>query len=338
MKILGIETSCDETAVAVVTDEKKILANLIFSQIAEHRDYGGVVPEIAARAHMQKITPLVKAALEESGSGFSDLDGIAVTAGPGLIGGLIVGVMVAKAIAAAAKKPLYAINHLEGHALTARLTGEIDFPFLLLLVSGGHCQVLAVENVGKYKLLGSTQDDALGEAFDKTAKMLGLDYPGGPAIEKLAESGDKNRFRLPRAMKGREGCDFSFSGVKTAISHLIRDLGTLTGQDKQDIAASFQQCAAEIVHDRMKNAMEIFCEIHPGSNRLVVSGGVAANKYLKSCLQGLATEENFKLFYPPIPLCTDNAAMIAWAGIEKIMAGHPPDGLDFTPRARWPLY
>jgi len=337
MKILGIETSCDETAVAVVTDDKKILSNLIFSQIAEHQDYGGVVPEIAARAHMEKITPLVKKALVESGIGFAELDGIAATAGPGLIGGLIVGVMMAKSIASAAKKPFYAINHLEGHALTARLTGEIDFPFLLLLVSGGHCQILAVENVGKYKLLGKTQDDALGEAFDKTAKMLGLGYPGGPALEKLAKSGDKTRFRFPRAMKGRPGCDFSFSGVKTAINRLVKDLGAPSERDKCDIAASFQQCAAEIVYDRMKNAIEIFRTSYPGANRLVIAGGVAANEYLKSALRELAAAENFELFSPPVALCTDNAAMIAWAGIEKIMAGHSPDGLEFPPMARWPL-
>jgi len=337
MKILGIETSCDETAVAVVTGDKKILSNLVFSQIAEHQDYGGVVPEIAARAHMEKITPLIRNALAESGTSFTELDGIAATAGPGLIGGLIVGVMLAKSIASSAKKPFYAINHLEGHALTARLTGEITFPFLLLLVSGGHCQILAVENVGKYKLLGKTQDDALGEAFDKTAKMLGLGYPGGPALEKLAKSGDKTRFHFPRAMKGRPGCDFSFSGIKTAINRLIKDFATLAEQDKADIAASFQQCAAEIVYDRMKNAIEIFRTAYPGANRLVIAGGVAANEYLKSALGELAAQENFELFSPPIALCTDNAAMIAWAGVEKIKAGLLPDGLDFAPRARWPL-
>lgn len=337
MKILGIESSCDETAIAVVDSDKKIHSNVIFSQIEQHQPYGGVVPEIAARAHIKSIDHLIKQSMEESNiKSFSELDGIAVTAGPGLIGGVIVGLMVAKGIAAAANIPLIAVNHLEGHALTARLTDEVEFPFMLLLVSGGHCLVMAVENVGKYQRLGGTIDDALGEAFDKVAKMLGLPYPGGPQVEALAKGGDEFRFKLPRSLKGREGCDFSFSGLKTAARKIIESLGEeISHQDKMDVCASFQACVADILEDRIINAINIYQKNNNGKT-LVVSGGVAANKFLLSRLEKVANSKNMVLKAPPLSLCTDNGAMIAWAGIERLKLGLTNDN-SFTPKARWPL-
>lgn len=336
MKVLAIESSCDETAVAIVTDKKEILSHLILSQIDEHQPYGGVVPEIAARAHIEVLDNLITKAMAEAKiEKYSDLDAVAVTAGPGLIGGVIVGVMTAKAIASAAEIPIIAVNHLEGHALTVRLVEDVDFPFLLLLVSGGHCQILSVEGVGQYKKLGSTIDDALGEAFDKVAKMLGLEYPGGPKVERLAKQGDKKRFKLPRPLKGREGCDFSFSGLKTAVKKEVDNLGEVNEQDIKDICASFQKCAADIIEDRLKNAFKMY-----GRNegkRLVVAGGVAANKYLNAKIQNVAEEYGFELYYPPIKLCTDNAAMIGWAAIERLKEGQSDD-ISFAPKARWPLY
>lgn len=339
MLVLGIETSCDETAAAVVSDAlpaSRIRSNLVFSQLEEHRPYGGVVPEIAARSHLERIDGLVIQALEEAGIGFDDLDAIAATTGPGLIGGVMVGMMTAKAIAAVQAKPFIAVNHLEGHALTARLTHDLPFPYLLLLVSGGHCQLLAVEGVGRYRRYGSTIDDAVGEAFDKTAKLLGLGYPGGPAVERAASGGDPRRMQLPRPMLGRPGCDFSFSGLKTAVRHALEKLASPSPQDLADLAASFQAAVADVLEDRTAQALARFRRETSGSGPLVVAGGVAANALLRERLTGLAEAQGSRLIAPPPALCTDNAAMIAWAGLERYRLG-AKDGLDFPARPRWPL-
>ncbi len=338
MIVLGIESSCDETAAAVVDDDGRVLADEIVSQWDDHRPYGGIVPEVAARAHLDHMDALLARTMAAAGMGFGDLDGVAVTGGPGLIGGVLVGVMTAKAVAAVHGLPFLAINHLEGHALTARLTDDVRFPYLLLLVSGGHCQLLAVEGVGKYRRLGTTIDDALGEAFDKTAKMLGLGYPGGPAVEAAARKGDSARFALPRPLKGRAGCDFSFSGLKTAVRHAIDALppGPLSDRDVADMCASFQAAAGDVLADRSANAIEAFLEIHPDSHTLVVAGGVAANRTIGGRLKALAEEHGFRFASPPPRLCTDNGVMIAWAGIERLRAGLT-DNLDFRPRPRWPL-
>jgi tRNA N6-adenosine threonylcarbamoyltransferase len=338
MIVLGIETSCDETAAAVVDDARRVHADIVLSQLAAHRPYGGIVPEIAARAHLQEIDGVVERAMKEAGIGFAALDAVAATGGPGLIGGVIVGVMTAKAIAAARAIPFIAVNHLEGHALTARLTDDIAFPFLVLLVSGGHCQLVVAEGVGCYRRLGTTIDDAVGEAFDKTAKMLGLGYPGGPEVERRAARGDAARFSLPRPLKGRKGCDFSFSGLKTAVRHAIEALppGRLTSRDIDDICAGFQQAVADVLADRCLHAFDIVRRDHPGVARLVVAGGVAANRSLAARLGALAAAAGFEFTAPPQALCTDNGAMIAWAGIERLAAGLT-DRLDFTPRPRWPL-
>ncbi|MBT4934849.1 MAG: tRNA (adenosine(37)-N6)-threonylcarbamoyltransferase complex transferase subunit TsaD [Rhodospirillaceae bacterium] len=344
MIVLGIETSCDETAAAVVTDSGEILAETVLSQLEEHRPYGGVVPEVAARAHLEHIDRLVAETMSKAGTGFDQLDAVAATGGPGLIGGVIVGVMTAKAIAVARKLPFIAINHLEGHALSARLEAKnkIDFPYLLLLVSGGHCQLLSVEGPGRYKRLGTTIDDALGEAFDKTAKMLGLGYPGGPAVEAAAKSGDAARFDLPRPMKGRPGCDFSFSGLKTAVRHVALGLpeGAFERQDIADLCAGFQAAAGDVLADRTDHALNNFLEDHQTCHALVVAGGVAANQSIRQRLQKLADARAIPLVAPPPSLCTDNAAMIAWAAIERITVSGlnaAEDGLDFRPRPRWPL-
>ncbi|GAA0571966.1 tRNA (adenosine(37)-N6)-threonylcarbamoyltransferase complex transferase subunit TsaD [Caenispirillum bisanense] len=333
MIVLGIETSCDETAAAVVDDSGRILSEVVLSQFEEHRPYGGVVPEIAARSHLDHIDRLVAEAMTRANIGFDALDGVAATAGPGLIGGVIVGVMTAKTIAAVHDKPFLAVNHLEGHALTARLTDGVAFPYLLLLVSGGHCQILAVEGVGRYRRLGTTIDDAAGEAFDKVAKMLGLGYPGGPAVQRAAEAGDPRRFPFPRPMKGRPGCDFSFSGLKTAVRQMVERLppGPLTAQDKADLAAGFQAAVVDSIADRVKRAVAGF-----NGSALVVAGGVAANTALRAKLQALAAQAGLAFVAPPLRLCTDNAAMIAWAGLERLKAGQN-DPLDFKPRPRWPL-
>ncbi len=339
--ILGIETSCDETAAAVVCTDKTILSNEVFSQLEAHEPYGGVVPEIAARAHLQMIDEVVSAALTKADTTFEQLDGIAVTAGPGLIGGVIVGVMAAKAYASVHKKPFYAINHLEGHALTARLTEDVVFPYLMLLVSGGHCQILAVEGIGSYKLLGQTIDDALGEAFDKTAKMMGLPYPGGPEIERIARDGDEKRFPFPKPLLQRADCDFSFSGLKTAVRKALLELndgGEVTERDKADIAASFQYTVGEVLKVKLGRAITQFKESYPEGKSLVLAGGVAANTYLRGVCDDIADKHNMTLSCPPIALCTDNAAMIAWAACEKINHNLQPDSLDVEPRARWKLY
>ncbi len=339
MYVLGIETSCDETAAAVVADDRRILSNVVLSQLDEHRPYGGVVPEIAARAHLDHLDGIISQAMDEAEIGFDALDGIAATGGPGLIGGVMVGVMTAKAIAAVHGLPFLAINHLEGHALSARLTDAPGFPYLLLLVSGGHCQLLAVEGVGDYVRLGGTIDDAIGEAFDKTAKLLGLGYPGGPALETAAVSGDPNRFALPRPLAHRPGCDFSFSGLKTAVRHAAAKLPgkTLSPGDAIDLAASFQATVGDILVDRCRNALESYVQAYPdAAPLLVVAGGVAANQHLRNCLSELCERRQTRLIVPPPELCTDNAAMIAWAGIEHLHNG-TSDGLDFAPRPRWPL-
>ena len=336
--VLGIETSCDETCAAVVRGDRAVLANQVRGQHEDHRAYGGVVPEIAARAHVDCLDGLIAAALAEAGIGFGELDGVAATAGPGLIGGVMVGLMTAKAIAAVHRLPLLAVNHLEGHALTVRLTGEVRFPYLLLLVSGGHCQLLIVEGVARYVRLGTTLDDAVGEAFDKIARLLGLGYPGGPAVESAAAAGDSDRFALPRPLKGRPGCDFSFSGLKTAVRHAVAALppGSLSERDTTDLCASFQAAVGDVLADRTANAAAAFRERCPGGETLVIAGGVAANGALRARLAQVATDQGLTLIAPPPELCTDNAAMIAWTGIERLRLGLT-DSLDASPRARWPL-
>ncbi len=343
MIILGIETSCDETATAVIDSRaplgQRILADQLASQVDQHRAFAGVVPEVAARAHLEVLDHLVAAAMVEAKLDFQDLDGVAVTAGPGLIGGVIVGVMTAKAIALVHGLPLLAINHLEGHALTARLTDDVAFPYLLLLVSGGHCQLLVVHGVGRYRRLGTTVDDALGEAFDKVAKMLGLGYPGGPAVESAARAGDAQRFALPRPMLGRPGCHFSFSGLKTAVVHAIDalPLGPLASADVSDLCASFQAAAADALVDRTDHAIdEARSTVETPVTTLVIAGGVAANDYLRGRLGDLASRRGLRLAAPPQHLCTDNGAMVAWAGAERLRLGLT-DSLDTAPTPRWPL-
>lgn len=341
--VLGLETSCDETAAAVVRGVPpgpgEILSNVMFSQVAEHRPYGGVVPEIAARAHVELLDDIVARALDQAGIGLGDVDAVAATAGPGLIGGVMVGLVSAKALALACGKPLIAVNHLEAHALSARLAAGTEFPFLLLLISGGHCQLMAAEGVGSFRLYGATIDDAVGEAFDKTAKLLGLPYPGGPEIERLARAGNPKRFSLPRPMMGREGTDFSFSGLKTAVRQIVRGKIPLTHGDKADLAASFQSAVVDVLIDRVRAAMQQFrASLGNINGRLnfVAAGGVAANGPIRQGLSGLAAEEGFMLSLAPPALCTDNGAMVAWAGLERLALG-VSDPLDAAPRARWPL-
>jgi N6-L-threonylcarbamoyladenine synthase len=334
LTVLGIETSCDETAAAVVRGlapgPGEILANVVAAQVAEHKPYGGVVPEIAARAHVEVLDRVIERALAEAGLSLSDVDGIAATAGPGLIGGVAVGLTTAKALALATGKPLIALNHLEAHALTARLTHGVAYPFLLLLVSGGHCQLLVCEGVGQFTRLGTTIDDAAGEAFDKTAKLLGLGFPGGPAIEQTARGGNAKRYRFPRPLIGDEGFDFSFSGLKSAVRRAVED-GDMTEAAVRDVAASFQAAAVEVLIERSRKAMR-----PRGITRVVVAGGVAANKSLSAGLSEAALRESFDLVVPPVALCTDNGAMVAWAGLERLSLGLV-SGLDFGARARWPL-
>lgn len=344
IRVLGIETSCDETAASVVAlepgKEPRILSSTVLSQIEEHAAFGGVVPEIAARAHVEALDGIVEAALEDSGVDLRDIDAVAATAGPGLVGGLIVGLMTAKAVAAAAGKPLIAINHLEGHALTARLTDGLSFPYLLLLVSGGHTQIVLVRGVGDYQRWATTIDDALGEAFDKTAKMLALPYPGGPNVEKAAATGDAGRFVFPRPMKGSAQPDFSFSGLKTSVRQAATAVAPLSDQDVADICASFQAAVTDTLGDRVRRALARFRAEFPDTAKpaLVVAGGVAANKQIRARLEALCAENGFSFVAPPLALCTDNAAMIAWAGIERLRAGlAEPDAFDFVPRSRWPL-
>lgn len=342
MIILGIETSCDETAAAIVKRNEdgtgEILSNIVLSQIEDHAAYGGVVPEIAARAHVDALDGIIKQAMNEAKLDFKELDGIAATSGPGLIGGVIVGLMSAKAIAAAHNLPLIAVNHLEGHALTARLSNHAPFPHLLLLVSGGHSQILLVKGIGDYERWGTTIDDALGEAFDKTAKLLGLPYPGGPKVEQAAKDGDPKRFAFPRSMKGREGYDFSFSGLKSAVRREAEKIAPLTDQDVADLCASFQAAICDILKDRISKALINFKERFPDNEtpQLVVAGGVAANKAIRATLDEILTNHQAELIAPPIALCTDNGAMIAWAGAERLAQGLS-DPLDTPARPRWPL-
>lgn len=344
IRVLGIETSCDETAASVVAlregAEPEILSNVVLSQIEEHAAFGGVVPEIAARAHVEALDGIVEAALTDAGTDLAEVDAIAATAGPGLIGGLIVGLMTAKAVASAAGKPLLAINHLEGHALTARLTDGLEFPYLLLLVSGGHTQIVLVRGVGAYQRWATTIDDALGEAFDKTAKMLGLPYPGGPNVEKAAKEGDPKRFAFPRPMKGSAQPDFSFAGLKTAVRQAATAAAPLSDKDVADICASFQAAVSDALADRVGRCLGRFRTEYPdiASSALVVAGGVAANREIRAALEAQCGKRGFRFIAPPHELCTDNAAMIAWAGIERIRAGlGKDDAFTFVPRSRWPL-
>jgi len=342
-RVLGIETSCDETAAAIVSlegDRSEVLSSVVLSQIAEHEAFGGVVPEIAARAHVEALDGVVAAALADAKLGLAGIDAIAVTAGPGLIGGLIVGVMTAKALAAASGRRLIAVNHLEGHALTARLTDGLGFPYLLLLVSGGHTQIVLVRGVGDYGRWATTIDDALGEAFDKTAKLLGLPYPGGPSVEKAAARGDAGRFGLPRPLKGEVRLDFSFSGLKTAVRQAAKALEPLRDADIDDICASFQRAVSETLADRVGRSLERFHREFPGfaEPALVVAGGVAANSEIRAMLTKLCRQRGFRFVAPPLELCTDNAVMIAWAGLERLRAGKADENaFDLAPRSRWPL-
>jgi N6-L-threonylcarbamoyladenine synthase len=340
MRVLGIETTCDETAAAIVRlgpdGRGEILADEVVSQIAEHAAYGGVVPEIAARAHVEHLDDLVARALAKAGLRLADLDGVAAAAGPGLIGGVMVGLTMGKGLALASRKPFVAVNHLEAHALTARLTDGLEFPYLLLLASGGHTQLIGVLGVGEYRRLGTTLDDAIGEAFDKVAKMLGLPYPGGPQVEKQAAQGDPQRFEFPRPMLRRPNADFSLSGLKTAVRIEVDRLRRPNRTDIQDICASFQAAIVDVVIDRARMALRLFREQAGAPRGLVVAGGVAANGPLRAALARFAVESGLRLALPPLNLCTDNGAMIAWAGIERLRLGLT-DGMDFAPRPRWPL-
>jgi N6-L-threonylcarbamoyladenine synthase len=337
LTVLGLETSCDETAAAVIRRHDdgrvEVLGDIIWSQHEAHALYKGVVPELAARAHVEKIDLAVGEAMKAAGLTFADLDGVAATAGPGLIGGVMVGLLCGKAIALAAGLPLVAVNHLEGHALSPRIANATPFPYLLLLVSGGHCQFLLVEDLGVYRRLGSTIDDAAGEAFDKTARVLGLGFPGGPAVEKAAAHGNPTRFDFPRPLLGRPGCDFSFAGLKTAVSRTAAEIGALSPQDQADLAASFQQAVVDVLIDRTRAAMAL---CNQGVRRLVVAGGVAANGPIRGALQMLSAECGWSYSAPPMRYCTDNAVMIALAGAERL-ARNQVDGLDAVARPRWPL-
>ena len=343
MKILAIETSCDETAVAIMDDQKNLLSHILRSQIDIHKKFGGVIPELAARSHADILDQLILLALKEANLDFKEIDAFAATSGPGLIGGVLVGMLAAKTLASVFQKPFLAINHLEGHALTARFTNNVEYPYLLLLISGGHCQIIAVNEFSKYQKIGQTIDDALGEAFDKVAQMLGLSYPGGPELEKLANQGDENRFQFSKPLfrDKKHAYNFSFSGLKTSVRREIEKLigeefshltspQKISAQDRADICASFQKVVGEILTNRLENVVKS----HPQNSfsKLVISGGVAANRYIFSKLQN--SFPNLEVIAPPIKFCTDNAAMIAWVGVEKMKAGKVDD-LNFKPKARW---
>ncbi len=342
MLTLGIETSCDETAAAVVRRDDasggEVVSNVVLSQVDQHAAFGGVVPEIAARAHVEALDRVIAAALTDASVTLGDIDCVGATAGPGLIGGLLVGLTTAKALCWAADTPLYAINHLEGHALTPRLTDSVAFPYLLLLMSGGHTQLVSVEGLGDYRLLGGTIDDAVGEAFDKTAKLLGLGYPGGPAVENLARDGNATRFDLPRPLKGRAGADFSFAGLKTAVRLAAEGQAPLSTQTTADLAASFQRAAIDCLVDRTGNALNMPGQ--PAHTALVAAGGVAANQAVRARLADIAKQHGLPFVVPPARLCGDNAAMIAWAAAEHFAddgGAGTPDALAAPALARWPL-
>lgn len=333
MYILGIETSCDETAAAVVTEKKEVLAHVVFSQLEDHRKFGGVVPEIGARAHLEKIQDVISQTTKEANLSFDELDAIAATCGPGLIGGVLVGAVTGKSIAAYLQKPFIAVNHLEAHALSVRLTEDVPFPYLLLLASGGHCQLIHVKDLGEYEILSTTIDDAAGETFDKVARLLGLSYPGGPEIEHCAIGGNIKRFPFPRPLLNKSGLDFSFSGLKTAVLRTVESFKeTLEDQDKKDIAASFQQAVSDVFVDRLSKALGIL----PNIKDVVIAGGVAANQFLRYQLQTVVESKGTRFIAPPLKYCTDNGAMVAWAGLERFQRGYT-DPLTFAPRPRWPL-
>ena len=342
MIVLGIESSCDETAAAIVNDKKEVLSDVVLSQ-EEHKNFGGVVPEIAARSHLDHIEDIIDQAFDRAKIKPKDIDAVAAASGPGLIGGVVVGVMAAKALALALNKPFVAVNHLEGHALVSRLTNDVKYPYLLLLVSGGHCQILVVKEPGEYQRLGTTIDDAAGEAFDKVAKMLKLGYPGGPIVEKMAAIGDENRFCLPHPLKGSGDCNLSFSGLKTAVRKIIESYGNgeveeqvLPRKDVADICACFQKTACECLLDKLEMAMKYFKSHYPEGKDVVVAGGVAANMYLRGKMEESAKKNGLFFAAPPLRYCTDNGVMIAWAGLERFQKGYVDD-LDFKPRPRWPL-
>jgi N6-L-threonylcarbamoyladenine synthase len=337
--ILGIESSCDETAVSIITENKQgnpiILSNIISSQVEIHKEFGGVVPELAARSHIEKIDLIAKKAIKESGINLNDVDAVAATAGPGLIVCLSVGLSFGKAIASSLNKPFIAINHLEGHALSPKLNSELNYPYLLLLISGGHTQFLSVQSLGNYKRLGTTIDDAVGEAFDKTAKLLGIEFPGGPQIENYAKKGNPNKYDLPKPIFYKGGCNLSFAGLKTAVLKISKKIKTK--QEKYDLAASFQKTVEEILYKKSKIAFEEFKKINnTNKNTFVVAGGVAANKKIRKVLENLSKEENFDAIFPPINLCGDNAAMIAMVGLEKFKLNQLSE-LDHPAKPRWPL-
>jgi N6-L-threonylcarbamoyladenine synthase len=340
MLLLGIESSCDDTAAAVVAGDRRILSSVVEGQAALHAPFGGVVPEIAARAHAERLDGVIAQAMAKAGAGFGDLHGIAVTAGPGLIGGVLAGVMAARGLAAATGLPLWGVNHLAGHALTPRLTDGLAFPYLMLLVSGGHCQFLIVRDALTFDRLGGTIDDAPGEAFDKVARLLALPQPGGPAVEAAAQRGDPARFALPRPLMDRPGMDLSFSGLKTAVLRTRDDLvavhGGLPAQAQDDLCAAFQTAVADVLGAKTARAIDAYLALSPEAPVLAVAGGVAANAVIRARLQAVADARGVAFVAPPLALCTDNAAMIAWAGIERIRAG-VPSGSDLIARPRWPL-
>ena len=336
--ILGIETSCDETAASIIQESEegkvKILSNIVSSQFDVHKEFGGVVPELAARSHTEKIDLITKKALTESGIKIKDIDAVAATAGPGLIVCLSVGLNFGKAVAASLKKPFIAVNHLEGHALSPKLNSKLDYPYLLLLISGGHSQFLSVEKLGKYKRLGTTIDDAVGEAFDKTAKLIGIEFPGGPQIEEYAKQGDPNKFNLPKPIINKGGCNLSFAGLKTAVLKISKTIKTK--KEKFDLAASFQKTIEEILYKKSKIAFKEFKKINNNGNKFVVAGGVAANKKIRKVLENLCYEENFESIFPPTNLCGDNAAMIAMVGLERFKK-KKFNKFDYPVKPRWAL-
>lgn len=337
MIVLGIESSCDESAIALVRDDKTILAETLLSHLSLNQKFGGVIPEATARSHLTALPPLLHQIMTETSLSFSDIDAVAATTGPGLIGGVLVGAMMGKGLALSVGKPFLAINHLEAHILTPRLVHPLPFPYLSLLVSGGHCQFVEVKDLGSYDVLGTTRDDALGEAFDKVGKMMGLAYPAGPEIEKLALEGDKHRFSFPTPLCQQKGCDFSFSGLKTAVRKIIEDLSLLTQKDKCDVAASFQQTVITVLHNRINNLLHHEKWRHTSRpSYFVLTGGVAANQAITHAIKAQLNNSGLTLYTVPPKLCTDNATMVGWAGIESLRKGRT-SSLDFSPRPRWPL-